>query len=76
MNIVIQSLSGIPMEKMAVIIELTLMSEDVLYLCSDGLRQNVNVSSIINLKMEEIQTEISTHENLMEDNYLYLKVSF
>jgi len=40
------------MEKMAVIIELSLMSEDVLYLCSERLWQKVNVSSIIILTME------------------------
>jgi serine/threonine protein phosphatase PrpC len=63
------------MEKMAVIIELSLMPKDVLILCTDGFWQNISVSSIINLTMEEIQTVISTHENFMEDNYSYLKIS-
>lgn len=75
-NIVTRSLSGISMEEVPEIIELSLMPEDVLFLCTDGFWQKVNVPSIINLSMEEIQSEISTHENLMEDNYSYLRICF
>ena len=75
-NVVTRSLSGIPMEEVPEIIELSLMPKDVLILCSDGLWQHFNVPSMINLSMEEIQTEISTHENFMEDNYSYLRICF
>jgi len=64
------------MEEVPEIIELSLMNEDVLILCTDGFWQNFNVPSIINLTTEEIQSEISTHENLMEDNYSYLRICF
>ncbi|MBL7968430.1 MAG: serine/threonine-protein phosphatase [Prolixibacteraceae bacterium] len=73
-NIVTRSLSGIPMEEEPEIIELFLMPEDVLILCTDGFWQNVHMSSIINLTMEEIQAEISTLDKLMEDNYSYVRI--
>lgn len=75
-NIVTKSLTGIPMEEEFEISELSLIPEDILILCTDGFWQNVNVSSIINLTIEEIQTRIGTQENLMEDNYSYLKICF
>ncbi len=75
-NIVTKSLTGIPMEEELEISELSILPEDILILCTDGFWQNVNVSSIINLTIEEIQTRISTQENLMEDNYSYLKICF
>lgn len=74
-NVVTRSLSGIPMEEVPEIIELSLMSDDIIILCTDGFWQSVNVSSMINLTIEEIKTEISTQEYLMEDNYSYLKIS-
>jgi serine/threonine protein phosphatase PrpC len=63
------------MEEMPEIIELALMPEDVLILCTDGFWQNIDVPSILNSTMEEIQAEFSTEEDLMEDNYSYLRIS-
>lgn len=74
-NVVTRSLSGIPMEEEPEIIELSLMPEDVLILCTDGLWQNVNVSTIFNLSIEQIQYLIKNQEEIMEDNYSFMKIT-
>lgn len=75
-NIVTKSLSGIPIEEEPEIVELSLMSEDVLILCTDGFWQNVNVSSINNLPVEEIKNLVNKQEEAMDDNYSFLKLIF
>ena len=75
-NIVTRSLSGIPMEEEPEIIELSLMPEDVLFLCTDGFWQNFNVPSIINLPVEDIQNQVNKQEEAMDDNYSFLRIIF
>jgi len=75
-NIVTQSLSGIPMVEEPEIIELSLMPEDVLFLCTDGFWRNVNVPSIINLPVEEIQNQVNQQAVAIDDNYSFLKIIF
>ncbi|MBK5262463.1 MAG: serine/threonine-protein phosphatase, partial [Peptostreptococcaceae bacterium] len=75
-NIVTRSLSGIPMEEEPEIIELSLMPEDVLFLCSDGFWQKNNVSTICELSLEDIKNQVNTHQDDMDDNYSFLKISF
>jgi len=71
-----RSLSGIPMEEEPEIIELSLMPEDVLFLCTDGFWQKNNVSTIYNLSVEDIKNQVNTHQDDMDDNYSFLKISF
>jgi serine/threonine protein phosphatase PrpC len=73
-NIVTQSLSGIQIEEEPEIIESFVTPEDILVICTDGFWRNVNVSSVINLFIENIKNEINTNENIMDDNYSFLKI--
>jgi len=75
-NIVTRSLSGILMEEATEIIELSLIPEDIIILCTDGFWQNVNVSSVINLPIEDIQNKINTNGKNMDDNYSFLKICY
>jgi len=75
-NVVTQSISGIPIEEEPEIIELSLMPEDVLFLCTDGFWRNVNVPSIINLPVEDIQNQINEQTEAIDDNYSFLKIIF
>jgi serine/threonine protein phosphatase PrpC len=75
-NIVTKSLSGVPMEEEHKIIDLFLISGDTLILCTDGFWQKVNVPSISNLPLEDIENLIRRNEYDMEDNYSILKISF
>jgi len=74
-NIVTRSISGVSNEDELIISELSLMLGDVLILCTDGFWQNVNISSICNLSLEEIQDHVNKQELVMEDNYSFMKIS-
>lgn len=75
-NIVTKSLSGTPFDEEPQIIELSLTSGDILTLCTDGFWQKIDVLSIINLSLDQIQNQISEHFDLMDDNYPFLKIKF
>lgn len=71
-----RSLSGIPMEEELEIIEISLMPEDVLLLCTDGFWQKINVSTIYDSSLEDIKIQVNTHQDDMDDNYSFLKIDF
>lgn len=75
-HIVTRALTGISMEEDQDIIELSLMPGDVLIICTDGFWQNINVSSVSNLTDKEIQDQLYTHKDDMDDNFSILKLSF
>ena len=75
-HIVTRALTGITMEEDQDIIELSLMLGDVLIICTDGFWQNINVSSVSNLTEEEIQDQLDTHKEDMDDNFSILKLNF
>jgi len=75
-NIVTRSLSGIPMEEEPEIIEISLIPEDVLFLCTDGFWQKINVPSICNLSLEEFKQQVEMNKDDMDDNYSFLKIDF
>ena len=75
-NIVTKSLSGTPLDECSPIIELSLISGDMLALCTDGFWQKIDVHSVINLSLDEIQYQISECIDLMDDNYSFLKINF
>ncbi|NEW81691.1 MAG: serine/threonine-protein phosphatase [Mariniphaga sp.] len=75
-NIVTRSLSGIPLEVELDIVELPLIPGDLLILCSDGFWQKVNVPSIKNLSVAEIQDHVNKQEDAMDDNYSFTKIIF
>lgn len=74
-NIVTKSLPCISVEEEQVIIELPLIPGDVLILCTDGFWQKVNVPSVYNLPVEEIQIQVNAQAGVMEDNYSFMKIS-
>lgn len=74
-NIVTRSLPCVSMEEEQVIFELPLLPGDVLILCTDGFWQNVNVPLISNLSLEEIQDQVNNQEEVMEDNYSFMRIS-
>jgi len=74
-NIVTKSLSGTTYDEEPSIIELSLIPEDILVLCTDGLWQKIDVLSVIDLSQDEIQNQISEYVDLMDDNYSFLKIS-
>lgn len=73
-SIVNRSLSGVSMEEEPDIIEISLVSNDSLILCSDGFWQKIDVPSISNLPPDAIQKQISTSSEVMDDNYSFLRV--
>lgn len=75
-NIVTRSLSGIPMEEEFEIIELSLMPKDVLFLCSDGFWQKINVPSICDLSLEEFKQQVEMNKDDMDDNYSFIRIIF
>lgn len=75
-HIVTRALTGISMEEDQDIIELSLMSGDLLILCTDGFWQNINVSSVSNLTEKEIQNQLNKYKDIMDDNFSLLKLSF
>lgn len=74
-NIVTQSLTGNSFEKEFSIIEVNLMSQDVLIICTDGLWRNVPIPSIRSLADGLIGDQLKIFENSMDDNYSLLKIS-
>jgi len=75
-NIVTRSLSGIPIEEEPEIIELSLMPKDVLFLCTDGFWQKINVLSICGLSLEEFKQQVEMNKDDMDDNYSFIRITF
>lgn len=75
-NIVTKSLSGTHFDEGPPIVELSLTPGDILALCTDGFWQKIDVLSIVNLSLDQIQNQISEYFDLMDDNYSFLKINF
>ena len=74
-NIVTKSLPFISVEEEQVIIELPLLPGDVLILCTDGFWQKVNVPSVYNLPVEELQIQVNAQAGVMDDNYSFIRIN-
>jgi serine/threonine protein phosphatase PrpC len=75
-NIVTRSLSGIPMEEEPEIMELTLLPEDVLILCTDGFWKIINIPAICDLSLEDLKQQVEMNKDNMDDNYSFIRIIF
>ncbi len=74
-NIVTKSLSGNTLDDNIPIIQLQLLPEDVLCICSDGLYNSNEVSDLISKQDVEIDKALKLLENSNEDNYSIVKIA-
>jgi serine/threonine protein phosphatase PrpC len=73
-NIVTKSLSGNTLDDTLPIIQLQLLPEDTLCICSDGFYSSIEVSEVIAKQDFEIDTELQLLEDTNEDNFSIMKV--
>lgn len=73
-NIVTRHISGSPQEQEIPIVLVSLLPGDTLILCSDGLWQNWNISSVFNLSEEELNNTFCKNESSNDDNYTFLRL--
>lgn len=74
-NIVTKSLSGNTLDDNIPIIQLQLLPEDVLCICSDGLYNSNDVYDLISKQDVEIVKALKLLENSNEDNYSIVKIA-
>jgi len=73
-NIVTKSLSGNTLDDNLPIIQLQLLPEDVICICSDGFYNSIEVSELISKPDLEIVEKLKKLENSNEDNYSIVKI--
>ena len=73
-NIVTKSLSGNTLDDNIPIIQLQLLPEDVLCICSDGFYNSNEVSDLISKQDVEIDKTLKLLEKSNEDNYSIVKI--
>ena len=73
-NIVTKSLSGNTLDDNLPIIQLQLLPEDVLCICSDGFYNLIEVSEVISIQIGVIDEKLKLLENSNEDNYSIVKI--
>jgi len=73
-NIVTKSLYGNILDDNLPIIQLQLLPEDTLCICSDGFYNSLNVSEVISIQIGEIDEKLKPLENSNEDNYSIVKI--
>ncbi len=74
-NIVTKSLSGNTLDDNLPIIQLQLLPEDVLCICSDGFYNSIEVSELISKQDLEIEEKLKFLENTNEDNFTIVKLN-
>lgn len=74
-NIVTKSLSGNSLGGNISVVQLRLLPEDVLFICSDGFYTSIEASDVISIPNGEIDEKLKTLEKSNEDNFSIIKVS-
>ena len=73
-NIVTRHISGSSQEPETPIVEVNLLPGDTLLLCSDGMWQNWNISSVFALSEDELNNTFCKKESTNDDNYTLLRL--
>ncbi len=73
-NIVTRSITGTSLPDELPVIESNLKPADTLILCSDGLWQNWDITSIFDLSADELNTLLFEKESSNDDNYSLIKI--
>lgn len=73
-NIVTRHISGSSQELDAPIVEVRLLLGDTLLICSDGMWQNWNISSVFTLSEDELNRAFCKKESSNDDNFTILRL--
>lgn len=74
-NIVTKALSGNSLGRNISVVQLRLLPEDVLFICSDGFYNSIEASDVISIPNGEIDEKLKTLEKSNEDNFSIIKIS-
>ena len=74
-DIVTKSLSGKLLNENIIVVQLQLLPEDTLCVCSDGFYNSIEVPKVISRQNFEVDEELKKLEHSNEDNFSIVKVS-